>query len=196
MTSEPAPARVAPGHSGRHGRRDEARLPAAVAVLVAAALYGLLPDSLLPAPRWVIPGLEVAFLIAVPTANPWRLTRDSRWSRLVSIALALVIIASNLVALGLLVADLTTGSVKHQGGLLVAGLQVWATDVIAFALLFWELDRGGPVSRTQLPRDRNRQHLGTRRDRHPCCRHTLGEGYPNRFLLGLGDHSLLWSSGL
>ena len=48
--------------------------------------------------------------------------------------------------------QLTGHSVK-DGSLLVAGLQVWATNVIAFALLFWNLDRGGPVSRAQLPRE-------------------------------------------
>jgi hypothetical protein len=31
-------------------------------------------------------------------------------------------------------------------------LQVWATNVIAFGLIYWQLDRGGPVSRTQLAR--------------------------------------------
>ena len=31
--------------------------------------------------------------------------------------------------------------------------RVWATDVIAFALIYWELDRGGPVARTQEPRE-------------------------------------------
>ena len=37
--------------------------------------------------------------------------------------------------------------------LLLAALQVWLTNVIAFGLLYWELDRGGPVSRTQRPRE-------------------------------------------
>lgn len=36
--------------------------------------------------------------------------------------------------------------------LLVAAGQVWLTNVIAFGLLFWELDRGGPVARTQVDR--------------------------------------------
>ena len=60
---------------------------------------------------------------------------------------------SNLVALGLLVHKLT-GSHVEGGGLLLAGLQVWATNVIAFALLFWNLDRGGPVSRAMTPRQK------------------------------------------
>ncbi|WP_217180481.1 hypothetical protein [Nakamurella multipartita] len=34
----------------------------------------------------------------------------------------------------------------------MAALQVWATNVIAFGLIYWELDRGGPVSRTQKAR--------------------------------------------
>jgi hypothetical protein len=31
--------------------------------------------------------------------------------------------------------------------LLVAAMQTWLTNVIGFALLYWELDRGGPVAR-------------------------------------------------
>ena len=32
-------------------------------------------------------------------------------------------------------------------------MQVWLTNVIGFALLFWELDRGGPVARRRRRRD-------------------------------------------
>ena len=35
--------------------------------------------------------------------------------------------------------------------LLGAG-QVWVTNMIVFALAFWEPDRGGPVTRTRAPR--------------------------------------------
>jgi hypothetical protein len=31
-------------------------------------------------------------------------------------------------------------------------MQVWVTNVIGFALLYWELDRGGPVARRRLRR--------------------------------------------
>ena len=36
----------------------------------------------------------------------------------------------------------------------MAALQVWATNVIGFGLLYWELDRGGPVARARTPRNR------------------------------------------
>ena len=30
---------------------------------------------------------------------------------------------------------------------------MWVTNVIAYGLIYWELDRGGPVPRTQRPRE-------------------------------------------
>jgi hypothetical protein len=148
-TSEPA-------DSARRTRRDkegEHRAPAAIAVLVAIALYALLPESLLFAPRLLLPALELGLLVALVATNPRRLTRETRWSRLASLALAGLVTLTNLAALGLLVHDLV---VATPGGadLLLAALQVWATNVIAFALLYWELDRGGPVARVSLPRER------------------------------------------
>ena len=42
----------------------------------------------------------------------------------------------------------------HPGGLLAAGGVVWATNVIAFGLWYWDLDRGGAAARAHHP-DRN-----------------------------------------
>jgi uncharacterized membrane protein len=144
----------APTRYPRHQRRGEARLPGVVAVLVAAALYLLLPQQLLIAPRYVLPGLEVLLLIPLVAINPRRLTKQTRGSRILSLVLVFLIAASNLVALGLLVRDLVTAEAHNGTSLLVAALQVWLTNVIVFGLAYWELDRGGPVSRTQVPRPR------------------------------------------
>ena len=69
----------------REERRGEARLPAAIAVLVAIALYALLPENLLVLPRLLIPVLGVLLLIALVVVNPKRLTRQTRLSRLASL---------------------------------------------------------------------------------------------------------------
>jgi hypothetical protein len=60
-------------------------------------------------------------------------------------------IVSNLLALGLLIPELSNKAASGEN-LLVAAMQIWVTNVIGFALLYWELDRGGPVARRSKPR--------------------------------------------
>jgi hypothetical protein len=67
--------------------------------------------------------------------------------RLASLAVVLLVGITNTVALVLLVDVLLVGASQQGSQLLVAALQVWLTNLIAFALWFWELDRGGPVQR-------------------------------------------------
>ena len=143
-------------HSGQHhpGRRGESRLPPAIAVLAAIALYALLPATLIIGPRFLIPVLEAALLVALIATNPWRMTRQTRWSREASLALAALVVVSNLWALGLLIDHLISAQDSAGGALLLAALQVWLTNVIAFGLIYWELDRGGPVRRTQHERNK------------------------------------------
>ncbi|WP_327287230.1 hypothetical protein [Streptomyces sp. NBC_01198] len=149
MTRNRAEARV---RHPRHERRGEARLPAAIAVLTAIALYVILPQRLMVVPRWVLPSFEVLLLASLVAVNPRRLTRETRVSRVLSLCLVALIAAGNLLALGLLVRDLVDSGVKDGRSLLLAALQVWLTNIIAFGLAYWELDRGGPVARTQLAR--------------------------------------------
>jgi hypothetical protein len=141
------------GSTIRRENKGENRLPPAAAVVVAGALYALLPESLLFAPRLLIPALELVLLLALVVTNPRRLTRETRFSRGASLGLAALVALTNLVALALLVHDLVSPATPG-GELLLAALQVWATGVIAFALLYWELDRGGPVSRATRSRAR------------------------------------------
>ncbi len=121
--------------SHRRTAQGENRLPPAAAVMVAAAAYSLLPESLLFAPRFVIPVVELALLVALLATNPRRMIRQTRWSRGASVALVAVIISANLVALGILVASLTKSSTAGSR-LLIAAMQVWMTNVIGFGLLY------------------------------------------------------------
>ncbi len=130
----------------------ESRYPAAAAVVVAVALYALLPSALQIGPRFLVPVLEAALFVPLLVGNPSRMTRQTRALRVASIALILLIAATNTVALGLLVDELVHGAAKGGGALLLGAAQVWLTNVIVFALAFWELDRGGPVLRTRAPR--------------------------------------------
>ncbi|MEV6012927.1 hypothetical protein AB0M29_39945 [Streptomyces sp. NPDC051976] len=136
----------------RHDRRGEPRLPAVLATLAAGGLYVALPQQLLIAPRFVLPALELLLLVPLIAINPRRLTRQTRTFRVLSLTLVLVIAAMNLTALGILVHELLHAQVHDGRSLLAAALQVWLTNIIVFGLAYWEMDRGGPVARTQAPR--------------------------------------------
>lgn len=83
--------------------------------------------------------------------NPHHLRRETRWSKLLNRSLVGTLLIANLLALGQLVFQLVTE--RSDGpGLLLAAVQVWVTNVIAFALVYWEMDRGGPIARRNLPR--------------------------------------------
>ncbi len=133
-------------------RRGEARLPAVVAISVAVILNALVPTALTPFPRWLVPALELLLVVPLVGINPRRFTRETRWSRWISLAVVLVILAANLTSLGYLVHALVGTGIKDGPGLLRASLLIWLTNIVVFGLAFWELDRGGPVARTQKPR--------------------------------------------
>lgn len=133
-------------------RRGEARLPSALVVVVAIALYALLPEQLILGPRLVIPMLEVVLLVALIIVNPRRMTRDNPWERAAALTLVGLIALTNTVALVLLLRQLVTSGNARAVELLIAAGEVWLTNVIVYGLAFWQMDRGGPVARTHLPR--------------------------------------------
>jgi hypothetical protein len=122
--------------------------------VAAIVLYAALPSQLLIGPRFVVPVLETVLFIPLLLANPRRMSKQNRLLRRLSIALLLLIAVSNLVALVLLIRSLVIGQATAGGQLLGAAGQVWFTNVLVFALAFWELDRGGPISRVRVERPR------------------------------------------
>jgi hypothetical protein len=68
----------------------------------------------------------------------------------VRIGLLAVVAAANLVGILLVIGSLLSGSSPMTGGqLLASALVVLIVNQISFALIFWELDSGGPEQRSQ-----------------------------------------------
>lgn len=126
--------------------RPEARWPATIAIAIAVTVYVLLPASPEIIPRWIVPALAAAMLIPLLILNPHRFTQETRWSRFLSLGLALLLTLANQVEVVLTVMRLVQGTTDAPLVLLSA-LQVWLTDVVAFGLIYWELDRDGPFAR-------------------------------------------------
>jgi uncharacterized membrane protein len=138
------------------------------AILLALAIVDAWQDwTLLKAPWWTwlflaIP--EAALLIALLAWGSGDVAPGRRRDTIV-LLLGFLALAS-LAGTTLLVAALVGASSKDlsAGNLLVHAVAVWTTNMIVFALLFWELDVGGPVRRVthgraypdfQFPQDEN-----------------------------------------
>ncbi len=122
--------------------------PAQLTVLAAILLSLDLPSSLTIRPVWLIPAIEGVLLVALVASTPHAHQRRSQRRRLALVVIGLVS-ASNLLNLVLLTHRLlhgpSTSSFGHQ--LILAGVEIWITNVLLFTVWYWELDRGGPLAR-------------------------------------------------
>jgi hypothetical protein len=134
--------------------RTEHRWPAAVAIAVSIGLQLVLPDQLVPPGRYVLPGLELALLLGLVAVNPFRLNRESTLLRWAGLVLTGLLGLANAWSVVLLVLGLLTGRFDSAPQLLGSGGAIWLTNVVAFALVYWELDRGGPPARAAAVDDR------------------------------------------
>ena len=132
----------------------ESRWPPALALLVFLALnVGVrlwLPRESAVRLPWLLPFVE-GFLLAVLLASDrGRLAERRRWWRPVCLTFVLVLVAAALWATALLVRDLIKGMgvSHHPTQLLASGALVWLGNNLAFGLLYWLMDGGGPIARS------------------------------------------------
>ncbi|MGI8914356.1 MAG: hypothetical protein ACR2JY_11355 [Chloroflexota bacterium] len=125
----------------------EPRWPASLAVLVALALYVTLPERLTIGPTWLFPLLTILLLAPLSFVAPHRHGQEPAWQRAIAIGLIALINVANVSSLVLLIYALLHGTKAEGEQLLIAAIELWLTNVIVFALWYWEMDRGGPGAR-------------------------------------------------
>jgi hypothetical protein len=136
---------------GHRATEGEHRLPVAGAVALAIVLQLVLPSKLVIHPVWLFPALEGVLMVVLIAANPVRINRSSASLRAASVALIALISLANAWSSAELINELITGTgqaADHASLLLSRGASVYGTNIIVFALWYWEMDRGGPVART------------------------------------------------
>jgi hypothetical protein len=134
---------------------EEPRLPVVFAILVAIGLQVIVPHNLTFRPWWLLPSLELLILAAIIGFRQTSIDRTSKVLR--TLSLGLVVAAS--VATTWSAVQLIRALIQNQahtagphplddpGLLLRSGGAIWLTNVIVFALWYWDMDRGGPAER-------------------------------------------------
>jgi hypothetical protein len=131
----------------------EPRWPIAVVVLAFIAITVVLrvaePQRESLGPPWLVPGLEIALLLALFAAHPAKVVQRARWLRPLAITLIAALTVVALLSTGVLIVDLVRGSkvTESAASLLASGALIWLGNALVFGLLYWELDSGGPLAR-------------------------------------------------
>jgi hypothetical protein len=115
---------------------------------------------------WLVLAFPAVLLAGVFALGLGRLGVSSVHRREAAVGLLALMVAANLVAIGLVIGSLLSGGpAMKPGQLLLSAFVVLTVNMISFGLVFWELDSGGPVRRTlaerrhhpdfQFPQDEN-----------------------------------------
>jgi len=147
MQNDPEPSLI-PDPAWGVAATGEPRWPASLAVLATLGLYLTLPGKLTVGPAWLMPALVTTLLVPLSIVAPHRRAGEPRWQAIAAVLLIALVNLANVGSLVLLIRALLHGSKDTGSQLLIEALKIWLTNVIVFALWYWELDRGGPDERT------------------------------------------------
>ena len=124
-------------------------------IVVTVVLRAVEPERESLGPHWLVPGIEIALLVALIAADPAHLARRATWLRPVSITLIGLLAVMAMIASVVLITDLVKGAKVTQSAtsLLASGALIWLGNALVFGLLYWELDSGGPLARYRHERE-------------------------------------------
>jgi hypothetical protein len=149
VKSETKSSAPSPRHEAGSAARVEPRWPVALAVFSVLLLFWLMPGRSRLLPSWS--GFAVGVALILPMAGVWLGGDRPRWlrfERAAMLTLATILLAMTFIVVGFLVGELLYQPTKFAGQqLLTAGIESWVTNVLAFSILYWDIDRGGPENR-------------------------------------------------
>jgi hypothetical protein len=132
------------------------------AILVIVLFQLGIVNDLAVGPRWLAPVMELALLVPLSLATAWTQTRAraastvEQWAhigryrqivRRLAFTLTAVCTLMNFGALVRLIAAIMAGHAGSGKAMLLDAANIWATNVVIFALWFWSLDRGSPAAK-------------------------------------------------
>lgn len=122
----------------------------AAAIVACGLLRMLLPEDF-RLNGWITSGyllVLIALLAVLIIGDPGRIDRQRPWLRATSLTIISIITVTNAIsAVRLIIGILTGAPFDSAQQLLWIGAIIWATNVLSFALWFWDLDAGGAAAR-------------------------------------------------
>jgi hypothetical protein len=135
----------------------ESRWPPAAALIVFMAFnIGVrvwLPGNGAVRASWLVPAIEAALLLLLLVGAPGGLAKRTQHVRRSALTLVTALVLATLWATVVLVNDLIKGEgvTNSPSELLASGALVWLGNNLAFAMLYWLMDSGGPIARSRDP---------------------------------------------
>ncbi len=130
-------------------RSIERRWPAGSAVIVVLILLALLPDRVRLVPVWVANAIGAFVLVPIAAVGVTRgNVRVLRIERVASFLFFATVLAGSVTTLARAIGEMLNPAATVGGiQLLASSIAIWVNNVLAFSLLYWQLDRGGPEAR-------------------------------------------------
>ena len=126
----------------------ENRWPVLVAIVAVIVIQHSIPVQYTVLPRWPLIIMELLLLLVMLVINPVRLSRQTVVGRWASLVLTAAITIDNTASAVVLAKRILSGEVSNNAAVLLGGgAAIFVTNVIAFGIWYWELDRGGPFVR-------------------------------------------------
>ncbi|MBC7581367.1 DUF1345 domain-containing protein [Aeromicrobium sp.] len=122
-----------------------------LAMLLAIGLQLALPDTFSVGTRYAVPVAELLLLAFLSYTTPRQRVFKSRIRRLNVLLLIVITGAGNAYSLGVITDRLLSGGHLSDGrALIYAAINIFLTNIIVFALFYWEMDGGGPGERQHI----------------------------------------------
>lgn len=117
-------------------------------MVLAIVLQLTLPDRFVVGTHWLLPGLEVLLVLLLAATTPRQKVFSSLKRRISVVLLIAVTGLGNLYALGQVANHLLQqGRIVNGRELILTAINIYLTNIVIFALLYWEMDAGGPGHR-------------------------------------------------
>ena len=164
-TSQPPvhPQALKSAHSSLETDAADFWLARASIVVIAALQLLFLNAGLSLGPKWLAPAFEMTMLIPLSAASAWTrnqarvataphhflaVGRHRSTIRVFALTLTVAILAINLAEFVAVVRALLHGGKQTNGqSLLIDAMNIWFTNIVIFALIYWNIDHNSPSAR-------------------------------------------------